>query len=121
MYSSKRAVKTSHYFCTLTPAPCLRCLAGGPGRCDSGTVDLCPSLTFSGPTPQPGCAATCKQTKKACKKTFLLVLFLSFIQTAALEMAQHSERGNLGIHSHQMQHFRAVFSSWLESRTQVQK
>lgn len=42
----------------LTPAPGLRCWAGGPGTYDSDTVDWCPSQTSSEPTPQPGCAGT---------------------------------------------------------------
>lgn len=40
----------------LTPAPGLRCWAGGPGMCGSDTADSCPSLMSSEPTPQPGCA-----------------------------------------------------------------
>ena len=40
-----------------TQAPGLRCSAGVPGRCDSGTADWCSSLRSSEPRPLPESAA----------------------------------------------------------------
>lgn len=54
----------------LTPAPGLRCWAGGPGMCGSDTADSCPSRMFSEPTPQPGCAVTHTNTHRGNKCTF---------------------------------------------------
>lgn len=54
----------------LTPAPGLRCWAGGPGMYGSDTADSCPSRMFSEPTPQPGCAVTHTNTHRRNKCTF---------------------------------------------------
>lgn len=54
----------------LTPAPGLRCWAGGPGMYGSDTADSCPSRMFSEPTPQPGCAVTHTNTHRGNKCTF---------------------------------------------------